>query len=113
MRTLNLAIRGLNISFPIHAGSSTTNIGRIMPKRTVDCQGLSSRRPCLQHELSAGSTAPPWASGPRRPTGCLNVTFQTVVVTPARLPVQWSKMPTNLAGIEVVAVNANDGVSPS
>jgi hypothetical protein len=41
------------------------------------------------------------------------VTFLTVVVSPAHLPVQWSKMPTNLAGIEVVAVNANDGVSPS
>jgi hypothetical protein len=43
----------------------------------------------------------------------VEVTFLTVVATPAQLPVQWSKMPTNLAGIEVVAVNANDGVSPS
>jgi hypothetical protein len=41
------------------------------------------------------------------------VTSLTAVATPAQLPVQWSKMPTNLAGIEVVAVNANDGVSPS
>ena len=43
----------------------------------------------------------------------VDVTFKTVVVSPTLLPVQWSKMPTNLAGIEVVAVNANDGVSPS
>ena len=43
----------------------------------------------------------------------VDVTFLTVVVSPADLPVQWSKMPTNLAGIEVVAVNANEGVSPS
>ena len=47
------------------------------------------------------------------PDGCPEVTFLTVVVSPAHLPVQWAKMPTNLAGIEVVAVNANDGVSPS
>jgi len=41
------------------------------------------------------------------------VTFLTVVAGPARIPVQWSKMPTNLAGVEVVAVSANEGVSPS
>ena len=99
--------------------------GAIVEQGTHDAtaRAAAGRTPALYNAQFAGGGGGRLIVGSRRTAaqrgvdghraGCRDVTFLTVVVRAADVPVQWSKMPTNLAGVEVVAVNANDGVSPS